>query len=116
MLNTKMTAVRDVTEQLVKLEALIDAAMIAQAGLQSTLIEARRKANLPLDAGLDGFERVAGMAPLLATARSHVNRAHYDFRAVRDGMRMPIHAYGDYGDTPDSGGPNGVAAPLKIVA
>lgn len=115
MLNTKKTAVRDVTERLVRLEAVIDQAMVAQAELQASLIEARRMANLPLDAGLDGFEKVAGMAPLLATARSYVSRAHYDFRDVRDGMRLPIHAYGDYGDTPDSATPKG-ATPLKIVA
>ncbi|MBB4153547.1 hypothetical protein GGQ80_001449 [Sphingomonas jinjuensis] len=62
MLNTKMTAVREVTELFVALKAQIDEAMVTRARLETALIEGRRKARLPLGAGLDGMEKVAGMA------------------------------------------------------
>lgn len=109
MLNTRLAVARNVTIQLVDLEAQIDAILVKQAHLQVALVEGRRAANLPLDAGQVGMDRMIEAAASLVAARKAIHAAHYDFRAVRDQLRLPVHAYGDSGDTPDSFASTGIS-------
>lgn len=119
MRNERIAAVRDVTELLTELELQLDNAVLTRSRLEAALIQARRSANLPLNVGLDGMDKIAGATIALVAARKAVNEAHYDFRRVRDDLRLPVHAYGDTGDTPrefaPSGADRGIPA-LSIVA
>lgn len=101
MLNQRRAVTRTVTTGLVELEKQIDDALLMHARLQIALIEGRRSANLPLTAGQDGLDKVTEAAASLVAARRAMNEAHYAFRSVRDQLRLPVHAYGDMGDTPD---------------
>lgn len=117
MLNQRIAVSRAVTTGLVGLEKQIDDAVVMQARLMIELIEGRRAAHLPLTAGQSGLDKVTEVAAHLVAARRLMNEAHYSFREVRDELRLPIHAYGDTGDTPDDGAHRGRAgaAPLALV-
>ncbi len=118
MLNQRLAVTRDVTIQLTDLERDLDAIIVKQARLQIALIEGRRSANLPLDTGQRSIEKIMEAAANLVAARAAVHFAHYDLRAVRDQLRLPVHAYGDYGDTPlvpEPNGQTGASPDLAIV-
>lgn len=115
MLNQRLTVTRNVTIQLTNLERDLDALLVKQAQLQIALIEGRRAANLPLDSGQRGMEKIVEAAASLVSARAAVHAAHYDFRAVRDQLRLPVHAYGDLGDTQMAMPMTGTAAPTLTV-
>lgn len=110
MLNQRLTVARTITTNLIGLERQIDDALVMHGQLQIALIEGRRSANLPLDAGQGGLDKVTEAAASLVAARKAMNEAHYAFRAVRDQLRLPVHAYGDTGDSPDQFSPSATLA------
>lgn len=116
MLNQRLAVTRTVTTGLVALEKQIDDALVMHGRLQVALIEGRRSANLPLDAGQDGLDKVTEAAASLVAARKAMNEAHYAFRAVREQLRLPVHAYGDTGDSPERFATIGTAKPLALVS
>ncbi len=115
MLNQRLAVARQVTTHLTDLEKQIDAALVLHAQLQIALIEGRRSAHLPLDAGQAGMERMSEAVSSLVAARKAIHAAHYDFRQVRDQLRLPTFAYGDTGDTPLAFADAAAAPALALV-
>jgi hypothetical protein len=94
---------RTVTTALVDVESNLDKALLSHARLQIAVIEGRRSANLPLDAGQAGLDKMSEAVGHLVAARKAIHEAHYAFRQTRTDLRMPTTSYGDFGDTPDGG-------------
>jgi hypothetical protein len=113
MLKQRRDVSRNITLALVATEAHIDDALLSHAKLQIALIEGRRSANLPLDAGQAGIDKITEAVANLVAARRAMNEAHYAFRAARDELRMPVTSYGDTGDTPLG---EGIAAQTPVLA
>lgn len=113
MLKQRRDVSRNITLALVETESHIDNALLTHAKLQIALIEGRRSANLPLDAGQAGIDKITEAVASLVAARKAMHEAHYVFRAVRDELRIPITAYGDTGDTPFT---EVNAAPARVLA
>lgn len=110
MLKTRQDVARRIGRELIELEREVDGALVRQASLQVALIEGRRAAKLPLDAGQHGLVKIGEAVASLLAARAAIHDAHHDFRAVRDAMGVRAD-YGDYGDTP-----NGYQAEVPVLA
>ncbi len=115
MLKQRREVSRRITTALVETESHIDNALLTHAQLQIALIEGRRSANLPLDAGQIGIDKITEAVASLIAARKAMHEAHYAFRQVRDELRIPVISYGDFGDTPESGVLQEQPASLALV-
>jgi hypothetical protein len=113
MLQQRRDVSRNITHALVEAESHIDDAILTHAKLQIAVIEGRRSARLPLDAGQAGLDKITEAAAMLIAARKLMHEAHYAFRAARDQLGMPVTSYGDTGDTPFV---EGNAAPTRVLA
>lgn len=100
MLNTRREVCKSVASGLISLERSIDDAIVQQGIVQAAVVEGRRKAKLPLDAGQDGIALIADASVALVAARKAVHEAHIRLREVQDRMGVGVVAFGDYGDTP----------------
>lgn len=106
---------RTVTAALIDVESNIDNALVSHGHLQIAVIQGRRSANLPLDAGQPGIDKMAEAAGHLIAARKAIHEAHYAFRQARTDLRMPVTSYGDFGDTPDMATLQAEPAALTLV-
>jgi hypothetical protein len=115
MLKQRREVSRNVTTALVEIEGFIDNAILTHARLQVAVIEGRRSANLPLDAGQAAIEKMTDAVGSLVAARKAIHEAHYAFRQARTDLRMPVTSYGDFGDTPDMAATDNAPAALALV-
>jgi hypothetical protein len=121
MLKTRLDVAKSIATPLIEMEAQVDAALLSHATLQVALIEGRRKAKLPLDAGQEGLEKISLAFDHLLAARKAIHEAHYVFRGVQDKMGIGGYIvtgdtnYGDTGDTPRSYATADEAAPVLTV-
>lgn len=114
MLNERHQVAQAVAGELIPAEQDLDAAIVRSAKLAIAVVEGRRAAKLPLDAGQEGLDLVAGATARLVEARGLFIRAHQAFRATQSEIGLDAFSYGDIWVCPPSSEQE--AAKFSIVA
>ncbi len=119
MLKTRMEAARSVTGALRTFEEAIDTALIEGNAFSSSMIAARKHANLSPVVGQEALAKVAEALFVLTTARQSLVDAHNSLADVRDKMGLRVLATGDggkLGEPPLTGANEGGVFHVERVA
>jgi hypothetical protein len=94
MLNLRLSAAREVADQLFALEAAIDAALISASTLTAALPQARNKLKISAVIGQDAINKVAKGLSALVDARQAVVEAHHHLAETKDKLGLREYSMG----------------------
>lgn len=100
MNEAKMDAALSVAEMLKRLETAMDVAVTTGAELVAALPRARVSASLPAQTGQQALSHVGQAVAAAIAARGHAVSAHRALDAVREGLGLPVIAFGDESPKP----------------
>lgn len=98
MLNTRLTAAREVAACLIASERAIDAAVTQVSMLTACMPRVRVTANLGAEVGQDALERSAAAFTKLIDARREIIAAHQELSAVQTRIGLDAFAIGGLED------------------
>jgi len=101
MLNQRITAARQVADELLPAEVELDNAILHTSRLAIAVIEGRRTARLPLNTGQEGLSFVSRATAKLVDARGDMMAAHVAFRETKDKIGLRTVSFGDIHESPD---------------
>jgi len=101
MLNQRMTAARQVADELLPAEAELDNAILHASRLAIAVIEGRRAAKLPLNTGQEGLAHMSRATAKLIDARGDIMAAHVAFRETQKDIGLRAVSFGDIYESPD---------------
>jgi hypothetical protein len=102
MLNSRLTAIADVTRDLDPAEKAVDEAFSHLAKLLNTMCSVRASAHLPIRTAQAEFDHISAALALTGQARSHILAAHEKFVTTRSEV-TPTISWGDDGCPPGGG-------------
>ena len=101
MLNQRLRAAKVVADQLLPAETDLDNAILHASRVAIAVIEGRRSAKLPLNAGHDGLAHMSRAAAKLIDARGEIIAAHVAFRETQKDIGLRTVSFGDIHESPD---------------
>lgn len=102
MLNNRLTAARQVADQLFPTEHTIEDAILGSARLAISVIEGRRIARLPITTAQEGLEELIEAQRSLVEARRRMAAVHSALRKVQIDVGLGAVSFGDVIPCPDS--------------
>ncbi len=88
MLNTRLTAAREVASKLFTLEEAIDAALICASELSAAIPQARSKMKISATVGQEAVQQVSAALVALVDARQAIVVAHHKLDEVKDNIGL----------------------------
>lgn len=116
MLNQRYAAAKAVVAELLPAEKGVDEAIVHNSKLAIAVVEGRRSANLPLNAGQEGLDLVVQANVRLCEARGLLAAAHHAFRQTQAEVGLKAYSWGDIQECPPSSVAEQVQPTLSIVA
>ena len=110
MLNQRHQIAQSIANELLPAEQDVDQAIVRNARLTIAVVEGRKAARLPLDAGQEGLNLVAHANARLVEARGYLASAHVAFRKTQSEVGLDCFNYGDVEECPPPSGRAIVAA------
>ena len=117
MLNQRLAAAKAVASQLMPTEQLIEDAIVGNARIAIAIVQGRQSAKLPITAGQESLEAIAGVQAALIEARLQIGSAHAFLAQEKIRIGLGERAMGDWGECPpiaENAAPQ--IAPLRVVA
>jgi hypothetical protein len=94
MLNTRLTAARDVAAKLIILEEAIDTALVHASELTAALPQARSAMKLSTTVGHEAVQKVSVALVALVEAREAMVDAHHKLAEVKENIGLKQYAMG----------------------
>ncbi len=107
MLNKRHEIAQSIARELIPAEREIESAILRNARLTIAVVEGRKAARMPLDAGQDGLRLVAQATASLVEARGLIVGAHKAFRKTQSEAGLDCFSYGDIAECPEPIKPSG---------
>jgi hypothetical protein len=100
MLNQRLAVARRVADELLPTETNLDDAILHASKLAIAVIEGRREAKIPLNAGQEGLALMSRAAAKLIDARGDIMSAHVAFRETQNEIGLRAVSFGDIHESP----------------
>jgi hypothetical protein len=113
VLNTRHAIAQTIARELIPAEKEVESAILRNARLTIAVVEGRKAAKMPLEAGQDGLQLIAQASASLVEARGLILSAHKAFRQTQSDAGLDCFSYGDVAECPP---PAKASARLKSVA